>query len=102
MDLGLRIFTLLIWISCLYWYFRGVKQFPPDERFERVTYSGVILAYIFHVIVFYIFVILNRANLYHLPGINFNSWSNALRIHGGLSIMIKEILHVLRIWESKK
>ena len=96
-GIGLRYVTLAVWLVALGVYLRAVIIYPRSMWWERVTYSGPVISFIIHVVVFYLAVILNREGLLDLDHVQINSWSVALRLHGGLSLVIKEVVHILKV-----
>lgn len=97
--LSLRLFTIITWLAALIGYIYSIRIYPKEQRKERFWYSAIILSYIVHVIVFYIFTIIFAPT----PGSTvFTTWSNTIRIHGGLAITIKEILAIRRVQLFRK
>lgn len=91
--LPIRLFTIVTWILALVGYYYSIRAHPKSEWKERFWYSAIMMSYIIHVILFYVMVIIFSPT----PGNEvFTVWSNSLRIHGGLAILIKEIVAIFR------
>ena len=90
-TLLLRIFTFALFSGALLTYARYVlSAYSAEERSIRLAHSSIIISVILHAMVFYAALIMSelRGNVlgFH-PG-----WSNILRIHTALSLIIHKLL----------
>jgi len=90
-ELLLRVFTLLLWIGALVAYIRYIRATSDhEERQMRWLYSSIIISVIIHAIVFYIALI--ATNVADSPAFLHWGWSNMLRIHTALALIIHKLL----------
>ena len=89
-EFMLRVFSFLIWTAALLVYIRYVHLAPDaDTKNLRGLYSSIVMTWIFHVMVFYVVVIFRDI----VTGSHdFTFWSNIIRVHGGISLIIYKLL----------
>lgn len=93
-EMVMRLFTLLLFVLGLGTMIRAVRIYPRKLWYERATYNFIMAAYVLHAIFFYTALIIRDLTGWFY--FNFTSWSNVLRIHAAISILVKESLHIVR------
>ena len=95
-DVLLRILTFIVFLGALYSLFRAVLIYPRELRVERGLYGMIMGIYVLHALIYYAVVILYRSGIQLLNYEHLIEWSNGLALHLGISIIIKEVLHIKR------
>ena len=91
-DQLLRLVNIVLWLAALGSFFYSTNCHPKAHRRERFWYSSILGSYIVHTIIFFIVVALRNQP----PSVEMTTWSAIVYMHGALSLIIKEVLVVLR------
>jgi len=96
-DAVLRLVTFSVFLMALVYQVKAILIYPRERRLERGTYNMIISLYIIHAMVFYLVATLWRSGIkLGLSNDLMASWTNVLSLHAGISITVKEILHIAK------
>jgi len=91
MNVPVRLVTMFLWIGVLVMLLASIHADPIKLRKERFWYRAILASWVIHMLFFYGVTVCTNPS----PGL-FTTWSNALRIHGGIALLLKEVLAYLR------
>jgi len=99
-SVALQIASFLIYLAVIAIYIVNIAGFPKHERLERTLYVGVLVTWVLHLLVFYAVVIEHSWGQPNIAASEaYRDWSAVVRLHGGMALLIKEIL---ANWRAKK